>query len=267
MPLKVNDLINIMEKYAPVKFMESYDNVGLMVGDRECEVTKILIALDCTLKVIDEAIAKGCNLIITHHPLLFRKPKNITTDTLHGKKLIKLINNNINVYSSHTNLDSVPNGINEIIMKLLGFNESEIIETSCEAFEAGLGRIGILEEAKSLEELIKQVKNSLNVGTIRYCGDENKMLRKIAVINGSGQDYISKAIAKGAECIITGDTTYHYISDYNEEGISIIDAGHFDTEWPAMKIVSENIEKEIKFLGLNNMVLLSEFTVNPYKFK
>lgn len=267
MPLKVKDIVNIMEDYAPTVLKESYDNVGLMVGDSACEVTKILIALDCTLKVIEEAISCGCNLIITHHPLLFIKPTSITTDSLQGEKIIKLIRNNINLYSSHTNLDSTPNGINEIIMNVLDFNESRILETSALNSKAGIGRITILDETSTLEELIDKVKLKLKLKSLRYCGDEGKAINRVAVINGSGQDYIAMAISAGAECIITGDTTYHYISDYNEAGIAIIDAGHFDTEWPAMKVVAEIINKGIELLGFNTSIIMSKASINPYKFK
>jgi len=267
MSLKVKDIVGIMEEYAPGRLKESYDNVGLMVGDSNCEVTRILIALDCTLKVIEEATKCGCNLIITHHPLLFNKPESITTDTLQGKKIIELIKNNINLYSSHTNLDSTPNGINEIIMRALGFNESNILETSPLNPQAGIGRIALMEGNITLEELIHKVKLKLNIGTLRYCGDEERIINKVAVINGSGEDYIEMAIKNGADCIITGDTTYHYVSDSNEEGIAIIDAGHFDTEWPAMKMVAERINKDLKQLGFTADILMSKSTINPYKFK
>jgi dinuclear metal center YbgI/SA1388 family protein len=267
MPLMVKEIINIMEDYAPLHLKESYDNVGLMIGDGESEVTKILIALDCTLKVIEEAIKCGCNLIITHHPLLFIKPTSITTNTLQGKKIMTLIKNNINLYSSHTNLDSTPNGINDIIMGLLDFHKVKILDVSALNSEAGIGRIAILEDSITLEELVNRVKLNLNIETIRYCGDESKIISKVAVINGSGQDYITMAINAGADCIITGDTTYHYISDYNEEGIAIIDAGHFDTEWPAMKAVADTINNRLEILGFNATILMSKATTNPYKFK
>ncbi len=101
-----------------------------MVGDKDAIVTKILIALDCTMDVICEAMEKGCNFILTHHPLLFNKPKTITTDTLVGKKIIKLIKNDINVYASHTNLDSAKGGLNDIATEILGFNKYKIIQPS-----------------------------------------------------------------------------------------------------------------------------------------
>ncbi len=267
MSLGVTQIMDMMEQYAPEELKESYDNVGLLIGDKECEITNILVTLDCTLKVIDEAIEKGCNLIVTHHPIIFKKPSNITKDTLLGKKIIKLIKNDINVFASHTNLDSTSQGINEIIMEKLNFCRSEILEVSSVSSSAGLGRIITLEKEMSLAELIDLIKDKLNIDKLRFCGEEEQVLKRVALINGSGQDYISEAIKKGADCIITGDTTYHYVSDCNEENISVIDAGHFGTEWPAMKIIAELIEDKIKALGCNNSVILSEHNVSPYKFK
>lgn len=271
MSLIVKDIDKIMEQQAPVKFKESYDNVGLMVGDKRCEVTSILIALDCTLDVIEEAKHKKCNFILTHHPLLFRKPTNITTDTLLGRKIIELIKNNINVYSSHTNLDSVKGGINELIMELLGFNKYSTIELlerrNDDDNSTGIGRIAELNEAVTLEEMCSKIKDKLKVPFIRYSGDDSMKVKKVAVINGSGQDYFNQAKRLGADCIVTGDTTYHYVSDFNEEGIAVIDAGHFDTEWPAMKLVAKWLEDTLKSKGYNNAVLVSETSRNPYKFK
>ena len=143
----VNDIINKMESLAPTYLKEDFDNVGLMVGDRNKIVNKVLLALDCTLKVIEEAKKEEVDLIITHHPLIFRKPSNITTDTLQGKKIIELIKNDISLYSSHTNLDSTKDGINEEIVKVLGFSHGKLIESSkVKGFEeCGLGRVVYLD--------------------------------------------------------------------------------------------------------------------------
>lgn len=271
MPLIVDDVINIMEQYAPMSLKESYDNVGLMIGEKNSEISFILVSLDCTLGVIDEAIEKGCNLIFTHHPLLFKKPASITDETLLGRKIIKLVRSNINVFSSHTNLDSVNEGVNDIIMQLLGFEKSSVIEPATvynEKFKtAGIGRIAVIKENIVLSQLIERVKKSLGIKILRFCGNENLIIRKVAVINGSGQDYFEAAKELGADCIITGDTSYHYVSDYSEENIAIIDAGHFNTEWPAMKLVADYLQKKIIEEGFNNAVLMSECNFDPYKFK
>lgn len=271
MTLKVRDIHKIMEEHAPARFKESYDNVGLMIGDKECEVTGILVALDCTLEVIEEAKHKKCNVILTHHPLIFKKPNNITTDTLLGRKILELIKNDINVYSSHTNLDSIKGGINDIIMELLGFENYSTIEQSERRSDndssTGIGRIATLNKAITLSEMCDRMKTRLDISSVRYSGDDSSKVRKVAVINGSGQDYFNAAKKLGADCIITGDTTYHYVSDFNEEGISIIDAGHFGTEWPAMKAVAKWLGGKLKSKEFKNSVVVSEKTKNPYKYR
>jgi len=271
MHLKVKDINNIMEEYAPIELKESFDNVGLMIGDERSEVTSILVALDCTLEVIKEAKAKGCNLILTHHPPLFLKPASITTGTLTGKKVLELIKNNINVYSSHTNLDSTEEGLNDIVTNILGFNEWSIISPSVNNHtlkdKAGIGRIVQLKEPMLLKDLCDHVKEKLETASIRYCGEDNKIIEKLAIINGSGEDFFEASRKNKVDCIITGDTTYHYVSDINELGIAVIDGGHFETEWPAMKIVAKNLEVKLTQLGFENKVYISESCRSPYKFR
>lgn len=269
MTLKVRHIKDLMENYAPLSLKESYDNVGLMVGDLECEVTSILVALDCTLEVIDEAIEKGCNTIVTHHPLLFIKPKCITTDTLQGKKIIRLIKNDINLYSSHTNLDIIKGGLNDIIAELLGYKQWDIIEPitlSNNAEKQGIGRMVTLDKPITLSELCSTVKNALQISHLRYAGNESMLIKKLAIINGSGEDYFEASKKQGADCIITGDTSYHYVSDYAEEGIGIIDAGHFETEWPTMKVVAKILKEKIEELGYNNSVIIAKTSKPSYKF-
>ncbi|WP_315116832.1 Nif3-like dinuclear metal center hexameric protein [uncultured Clostridium sp.] len=270
MSLKVKDLMDIMEDYAPLKYKEDFDNVGLMVGDPECEVKSILVALDCTLDVIEEAKKKGCNFILTHHPLLFIKPKNITTKTLQGKKIIELIKNDINLYSSHTNLDSTVDGLNDLAIKLLEYDQWQIIDDKnpCEVGKnkVGIGRIVDLKAPLTLGELCNKIKETFGISTLKYSSEEEIIIKKLALINGSGSDFIYKAKDMGADCIITGDTTYHYASDLAEEGVGIIDMGHFESEWPGMKIVGNWLENKINFNGYTNKVHISEKTVPPYKY-
>ena len=243
--IKVNNIINEMELLAPTYLKEDFDNVGLMVGDKNKEVKKVLLALDCTLKVIEEAKKENVELIITHHPLIFKRPSSITTDTLQGKKIIELIKNDISLYSSHTNLDSVENGLNDTIVSILGFDNSKILEKNKRDDKAGLGRIVSLKESIQLEDLISKIKKSLNINNLRVVKGHDKV-NKIAIINGSGQDFIGKAVALGADCIITGDTTYHFASDYKEMEISILDVGHFASEQITFFNVMENLKEKFK---------------------
>ncbi len=258
---KVKEIIEVMETLAPTFLKEDFDNVGLMVGDREKEVKKVLLALDCTLKVVQEAKDNNVDLIITHHPLIFRRPNNITTDTLQGKKIIELIKNDISLYSSHTNLDSAKKGLNDSIPGLLGYDTSEILETNKRDSEAGLGRLVTLEQATTLEDIINKVKATFNINNLRVVKGKDEV-NKIAIINGSGQDFIGRAISKGADCIITGDTTYHFASDYKEMGINIIDAGHFASE----QIVFFNVMKNIMDKFNDVEFILSKVEEDPYTF-
>lgn len=260
---KIKDIIRIMEEFAPKTLKEDFDNVGLMVGDRNKEVKKILLALDCTLDVIKEAKEKSVDLIITHHPLIFRKPSSITTDTLTGKKIIELIKNDISLYSSHTNLDSAENGLNETIVNLLGYSTNELIEVNKMARNdnEGLGRIVRLEDFIELEDLIEDIKEKLNVKSLKVVKGCEKV-KNIAIINGSGSDFFEKAYKKGADCIITGDTTYHYASDYKELGVSIIDTGHFSSEWIVFLQVMNKLTDKLQDIE----ILISTKSEDPYTF-
>lgn len=260
---KIKDIIRIMEEFAPKTLKEDFDNVGLMVGDRNKEVKKILLALDCTLDVIQEAKEKRVDLIITHHPLIFRKPSSITTDTLIGKKIIELIKNDISLYSSHTNLDSAENGLNETIVNILGYSTNELIEVNKMARNdnEGLGRIVRLEDFIKLEDLIEDIKEKLNVKSLKVVKGCEKV-KNIAIINGSGSDFFEKAYQKGADCIITGDTTYHYASDYKELGVSIIDTGHFSSEWIVFLQVMNKLRDKLQDIE----ILISTKSEDPYTF-
>ncbi|MDO5517495.1 MAG: Nif3-like dinuclear metal center hexameric protein [Clostridium sp.] len=260
---RVKEITNEIEKSAPKFLKEDYDNVGMMVGDEDAEVSKVLMALDCTKEVIDEASRLGCDMIITHHPLFFRKPDSIVKGSLVGDKVLKLIKEDINLYSCHTNLDSAQNGINETIVKMLGFKSDSIMDISRrKGYEnCGIGRIVKLENPILLNELIDNIKNTLNIKNMRVARAKEK-ISTIAVINGSGQDFFGMAKSMGADCIITGDTTYHFVSDYKEMGISIIDAGHFGTEYTVFIKTLEFLKDKFKDVEF----IISEESKDPYEF-
>lgn len=260
---RVKDIIEIMEDFAPVNLKEDFDNVGLMVGDKEKEVKRILLSLDCTLEIIEEAKEKDIDLIITHHPLLFKRPSSITTDTLVGKKIIELIKNDINLYSSHTNLDSASGGLNETIVNILGYNSKELIESNKNARNSneGLGRIIRLDKVIALDDLVKLVKEKLNIEGLKVV-KASEEVKNIAVINGSGSSFFDIAYKKGADCIITGDTTYHFASDYKEMGVSIIDTGHFLSEWIVFLEVINKLQDQLKEVE----IIVSDYSKDPYTF-
>lgn len=260
---KVIDIGNEIEKFAPEFLKEDYDNVGLMVGDEQKEVKKVLLSLDCTNEVIREAIELNVDLIITHHPLLFKKPKNIVKGDLLGNKIITLIQKDIALYSCHTNLDSARDGINETLVRMLGFDSDLIIEPAevDNYKDGGIGRVVKLEKELTLDCIIKIIKNNLNVKNMRIVRGNDKV-KALAIINGSGQDFFYKAKDLGVDCIITGDTTYHFASDFKEMGISIIDAGHFSTEFIAFLNTMEFLKEKFKDVEF----ITSKKSNDPYEF-
>lgn len=260
---KVIDISKEIEGFAPKILKEDYDNVGLMVGDNQKEVKKVLLSLDCTNEVIKEALELNCDLIINHHPLLFKKPSSIVKGDLVGEKIITLIKEDIALYSCHTNLDSTKNGINETIVNILGFNSSKIIETSDlkDCKDCGIGRIVELEKEMTISEIISLVKEKLNVKNMRIVRGSEKV-KVLAIINGSGQDFFYKAKGLGADCIITGDTTYHFASDFKEMGISILDPGHFPTEYIVFLKTLEFLKEKFKDVEF----IASKQSKDPYEF-
>ena len=260
---KVMEISRKIEEFAPKFLKEDYDNVGLMVGDGQKEVKKVLLSLDCTNEVIKEAVKLNCDLIINHHPLLFKRPSSIVKGDLIGDKIITLIKGDIALYSCHTNLDSAKNGINETIVNMLGFNSSKIIETneSGNYKDGGIGRIVKLEKEMLFLDMVNLVKEKLNIKNMRIVRG-NEKIKVLAIINGSGQDFFYKAKSLGADCIITGDTTYHFASDFKEMGVSIIDAGHFSTEYivflKTLEFLKEKF-KEVEFIA-------SKKSEDPYEF-
>lgn len=265
MTIKIRDFISIMEKIAPNNLKENYDNVGLMIGDKNEDITGILIALDITLEVIDEAKEKEANLILTHHPILYLKPSTITMDTLQGEKIISLIRKNINVYSSHTNLDVVEGGLTDKALELLGFPKGRIMDINPINPLAGVGRIVTLEESMTLKEVCRLVRSKLSIPYMRVAGDPYKNIKTIAVLNGSGEDFMKKAYTMGADLFITGDTTYHYVSDYKEMGMTIVDIGHFSFEWPLFQAIGTKVEEALKEThGDDVKVYYSQKNNEPY---
>lgn len=261
--MKLKNIMDIIENIAPKHLKEDFDNVGLMVGDKNKEIGKILLALDCTTNVIEEGKELGVELILTHHPLLFRKPATITTDTLLGRKIIELIKNDINLYAAHTNWDSVKGGLNDTIVSMLGFESSQIIDKNKNSEDVGIGRIVQLKEEKSLQDIIEQVKASLNIKHLRYAGALDKKIKTIAIINGSGQGFLEASRSLGADLVITGDTTYHFVADYEEMGLGIMDIGHFNSEWPVLIQLSEKLKST---LGDNVEIYISKASKDPYTF-
>ena len=233
----VADILNFIEGIAPLYMMEGWDNGGLLCGRREREVKKILVALDPFRTVIDEAIAMKADLIVTHHPLIFRdKMMAVNEDTETGRCVLELIENGIAAINAHTNLDMAPGGVNEVLAKTLGLVNIEIIDP---VDNYGLLRKGEIAE-QPLEDFLAHVRESLGCKGLRYVSG-GKSVHTVAVGGGSCSGEMQEALNEGCDTFVTADIKYNNFWDARDLGINLIDAGHFHTENPVMPVVAEKI--------------------------
>jgi dinuclear metal center YbgI/SA1388 family protein len=245
-------LIEIMQEWAPSAHAEEWDNVGLLIGDASHTVSKVLVALDATEAVVNEAITGGFDFIITHHPLIYNPIKSITAADSSGKKIIALIKHGIGCYCAHTNLDKAPGGVNDCLAEKIGLEKltplipEPLSDNTLQSF--GIGRIGFLPAKMKTTELARHVKSSLNLPTIRYSGEPEKLIKKIAICggDGSGTRYIEAAIQKGCDAYITGDLRYHCVQEALESGIVLLDITHYSGEIPIVPAIVSRLEKFVK---------------------
>lgn len=234
------------------KSAEEWDNVGLLIGNENMEIKKILFCLDLTMKAIDESIDRGANLIISHHPAMFSGIKKITSETIQGKKILKLIENKIAVYSAHTNLDFAMNGLNDFIFSKLELdgnvevhNEFEYedynhIKNSIEKHRAGTSRIKYLNKSMKLSELVDIIKEKLGLDFVRYVGNKDSYINRIGLVTGGGSSFMNEVKEK-IDVFLTGDLRHHEALDTLEEGGMLIDIGHYESEY----LFSDLMEREM----------------------
>ena len=242
--ITVQHVAEVMNKIAPRQFAEEWDNPGLLVGSFNAPVEKIFVSLDVTDEVINAAVNFGADLIIAHHPIIFRAVKNFRTDLPLGKKLETLIKNDIAVFAAHTNLDSVTGGVNDVLAQKLGLVDVKTFDE-----EISLGRIGKLPEKMTAKDFAMHVKKSLNAEFVRLVDAGDFLIEKVGICGGAGSDFISKAKFHGAQAFVTGDLKYHEAQSAVENKIHVVDAGHFYTEFPIVHVLAEILREEFEKLS------------------
>lgn len=234
--MKLINLINKLEKKYPKILSEEWDNVGLIIGDREKEIFKILICLDVTKEVVEKSIKEKVDLIISHHPIIFKSIKKILKEDFLGEKIISLIKNDISVYSLHTNLDISEDGLNDYVLDKINLNGKKII------IENKALRIQYLDREYDVLEIVKILKERLGIDNIRLSkAYNNKGINKIAITTGAGDSYINDVLNK-VDLFITGDLKHHISLDAREQNLHLIDIDHYGSE----KFVVDLLERELK---------------------
>lgn len=258
--VKIAEVAKVIEEMAPLGLQEEWDNSGLQVGEPENEATGVLLCLDVTEAILDEAIAKGFNLIITHHPLIFKGLKSITGKSHIERIVMKAIKNGIAIYSAHTNMDSAWGGVSHLIAKKIGLLDVSVLSPQTD-LQSGLGVVGDLPCEEDALHFLSRVKEIFKVGAIRYGGDINRAIRRVAICGGAGVEFVNDAIASGADVFVTGDVKYHDFQGVIDR-ILIVDIGHYESEYYTKEIFSEIITKKIP----NFAVHYAELEKNPINY-
>jgi len=228
----LKDVMRVLDAIAPFEEAEEWDNVGLMVGDLQSEIKSILVALDPSLEVIDAAREKCINLILTHHPLIFKPISCLDLNDVIAKKIANLIKCQINLVSMHTNLDKATGGISDLLAARLGLNSVK---------SYGIMRVGSIDRETSLDIWLSTL--SFKVARSIYVG---RNVCRVAACPGSGIDYWQQALQLGCDTLVTGDVRYHAGLDAKEAGINVVDLGHFGTEEIIIKPLAERLTKDLK---------------------
>ncbi|MCR4622266.1 MAG: Nif3-like dinuclear metal center hexameric protein [Clostridiales bacterium] len=250
--IRVKDIYQLIDAMAPFSTQEAWDNSGLLMGESSRRVSGILFALDLTYPVAREAVERGANLIVTHHPIMFSGRKNLVEEDWEGKVLCQLVRNNISVISAHTNLDKASGGVSESLAKALGLKDIRTVEDD----EDGYLRIGSTDP-QPLESFIGLVQKRLRA-PVRAYGDGNKLISIVAVAGGSAGEYAQAAKNAGADAFVTGEMRYHDCVALAQEGFATLQAGHDATERVVLEPLMERVSLELGKINVHIPMMLSE---------
>ena len=241
--MKIKEIINALERFAPLPLQEDYDNAGLQIGLTEAEVSGALLCLDVNEQVIDEAVALGCNLVVSHHPLIFHKLRQITDTDYVQRTVMKAICNNITVVSMHTNLDNARGGVNFKIAEKIGLQDVRFFASKMvDGIECGSGVIGELSESVAADDFIMTLKRVFDVECVMCNQLLRRPIQRVALCGGAGSFLLEDAIAAGADAFITGEMHYHeYFGHEQQTQIAVI--GHFQSEQFTNEIFKSIIEE------------------------
>ena len=247
--MTIKEITDAIEQYAPLRLQEEWDNAGIQVGDPDAQVTGVLLCTDATERVVAEAVERGMNLVISHHPLIFHGLKKIMGRTPVERTVAMAIKNDITIYSAHTNMDSAWQGVSFRMAEKLGMTDVQFLDANDvppygeqESVTAGCGVIGNIKPTPALD-VLRQVKEAFEVGAVRYSGDTSRDITRVALCGGAGGFLLNKAVEQGAQLYVSADMRYHDFLDNNPR-ILIADIGHYESEHYTKEIFLEIIQKK-----------------------
>ena len=252
--------VTLMEGIAPLALQEDFDHSGLQCGEMHQEIHTILLALDCTEAVVQEAIAKGAQLIVTHHPLLFHPIQDLTDQGYVQRILRKLVRHNIALFAAHTNLDNVDGGVCDALAHVFALENTEKILDSGMLFcgkPQGYGRIGDIPPV-ALRDFAAQAKQKLQAARVAFVGDPGRIISRLAVASGSGGVCFAQAAAMGADCILSAEIKHSVALEFAAQGVCLVDAGHYATEKVVLPVLQERLQSALIALQYTVSVLRAD---------
>jgi len=237
--MRCSEICTLLEREYSREYACDWDNVGLLAGRRDKEVRTILLALDATDEVVRLAVEQKTDMLITHHPMIFSAMKRITDEDMNGRRLIALIQNDISYYAMHTNYDS--RGMADLAAGLINLQECTVLEEIKDG--EGIGRVGVLPESMTLAECARLVKKAYDIPNVKIFGAPETAVYSAAICPGAGKSTLKEVLKFGCDVYITGDIDHHTGIDAVDQGLCIIDAGHYGIEHIFMKDVKDYLEK------------------------
>lgn len=260
----VQEIEQALWKLAPAYMKEEWDNIGMLCGHADRPVERVLVALDPFLSTAQEAAEVGAQLLLTHHPLIFFPAKSVTDRDPVGRTILYLVEHGISAVNLHTNLDSAPGGVNDVLAEALGLRDIRVLAPAGKdevGRDYGLGRYGVTEPC-SLQAFLGWVKAALGCGGLRYA-DGGKTVQKVAVGGGACGEFLTRALELGCDTFVTADLKYNQFADARDLGLNLIDAGHFPTENPVCAVLADFLRKEFPDLT----VILSKKHADVVQFQ
>ncbi len=260
--MKVRDIANIIEEFAPLSLQASYDNAGLIVGHYDTDVRGIMLAVDLTEDVINEAIERDANMIVTHHPIIFSPLKRLTAANYVERMVELAVRKEVVVYAAHTNLDSAPDGMSWRLGEMLGLRDMKVLEPTSADGSCGFGVVGELENELPTEEYIDFVARTLSLSVMRHTTIATPRVKRIALCTGSGGSLMGEVKHSGAELYITADLRYNDFFE-GQNSFTTLDVGHYESEFCAIQIIYDILSKKMINFALHKTI----FGANPVHYR
>ena len=257
--MKLREIITALEELAPLRLQDEWDNSGLQVGFPDTEIRRVLVCLDITEAIVDEAVAKGCNLIVSHHPLLFKALRQVSDATYQQRCVVRALSAGVSIYSAHTSLDNAPGGVNHKMAELIGLQNLRWLSPR-EDGEGGAGLVGELPQPEPDAAFLARLKQLFGVQCLRHSAPDGRTIRRVALCGGAGAFLLRDAVHAGADCFLSGEFHYH---DYFENGgVLLAELGHYQSEQFTQDLLQAFLST--RFPGLE--VVKTAFDTNPIQY-